>query len=80
MDRKNVKLFLGDAFIVLFFALSPGIRGYSNWRPLEYVTIIIIAAYILYLRHKKPRQSEQNQPLFKLIFKQTLIINIFRVF
>ena len=60
MNRNTLKLLLGDAFILLFFALSPGIRGYSNWRPLEYVTIIIIAAYILYLRHKKPHQPDMK--------------------
>lgn len=58
MDRKKLYLIIGDLFILLAFALAPGIRGYSNWHPGEYLIIALIAGAIIYNRHKKTRQPE----------------------
>jgi hypothetical protein len=58
MNRTKLKLLIGDFFILLVFALGPGIRGYSEWHFWEYLMIAVIAGYILYLRHKKSRQTD----------------------
>ena len=58
MNRNTLKLLISDFFIVLAFALLPGIRGYSNWHFGEYLMIALIAGYILYFRHKKGRQPD----------------------
>jgi len=60
MNRTTLKLIIGDFFIVLAFALLPGIRGYSDWNLGEYLMIAVIAGYIVFLRHKKNRQTNNE--------------------
>lgn len=58
MNQKTLELFIGDFFIVLAFALSPGIRGYDDWKIYEYVLWVFLAAVVIYERHKKIHQSD----------------------
>lgn len=60
MNPKKIKLIIGDFFILLAFAISPGIRGYSNWHWAENAMIAIICGAILYQRHKKFSQPEMK--------------------
>jgi len=60
INQNTLKLLIGDFFILLAFALSPGIRGYSDWHLGEYLMITLIAGVIIFLRHIKTRQTEQN--------------------
>jgi hypothetical protein len=58
MNRRIWKLLLGDAVIILIFALIPGIRGYSDWHIYEYILFALLAAILIFEWHKKNRQSE----------------------
>jgi len=58
MNRNTLKLLIGDFFILLAFAMSPGIRGYSDWHLGEYLMIAFFAGVIIHRRHKKTRQPE----------------------
>jgi hypothetical protein len=58
MNRTTLKLLIGDFFILVAFALLPGIRGYSDWHYYEYLMIAFFAGYTIYRHHKKNRQTE----------------------
>lgn len=50
---KKIRPFLFDAAVGLILILLPGIRGYANWQIHEYLLILLIYGYIVYLHHKK---------------------------
>jgi len=49
----KIRPFLLDILLGVIFILLPGIRGYDNWQIYEYVLILLIFGYIVYLHHKK---------------------------
>lgn len=50
---KKFRPYILDILVGLIFILLPGIRGYANWQVHEYVLIVLIYGYIVYLHHKK---------------------------
>ena len=53
MKTTAWKLFTGDLLILALAVALPGIRGYSDWQIHEYVFLVFICGYIIFLRHKK---------------------------
>jgi hypothetical protein len=50
---NKIRPYILDMLVGVFFILLPGIRGYANWQIHEYMLIILIYGYIVYLHHKK---------------------------
>ena len=50
---KQPRPYVLDLIVGLIFVLLPGIRGYADWQIHEYLLILLIYGYIVYLHHKK---------------------------
>jgi len=61
MKLKSAFFWFTDLVIIAIAALLPGIRGYENWNWIEYLVLILMLVYILYMRHKKSANSSTNQ-------------------
>jgi len=51
---SRIRPYILDVVVAAILILLPGIRGYSNWQIHEYLLLLLILAYIVYLHHKRP--------------------------